>query len=204
MSYSDYGAFAFSRKKGGNWKRDESLEDRTLLSGREDDRTLQKALGLKFDVVLHAKKAQEANPNLTDTQKWNWHNCHHAILGRFDGMAVLCYKKPVDVLWNGEKIGGTTWESQPTDAPLVFEIEGWKCRIETHDDYSFSLLTSPEGDQSAAFTNFGLGEGHWWQDEEGFELDFDPETDEILGRKEGRSNYKREAFFLDILSSSIS
>lgn len=203
MSYSDYGAFAFSLKKGGKWQRDKNLEDRTLLAGREDDLTLQNAFGLKLDVVRHAQEAQDAHPELTDTQKWNWYNCHHAILGQFDGMAILCYKKPVVVLWMGEKIAGTTWESKPTDPPLIIEKDGWKSRVETHEDYSFAMLVSPDGDESAAFTNYGLGDNHWWQDSDGFEQDIDFDTMESNGRKDGGAHYQREAYFMNILSTSF-
>ena len=201
MSYSDYGAFAFSWKQTGKkWVRDKNLEDTTLLGGKTSETILHDTFGLKMDMVLYSNKLKEQHQELSDVEKWNYYESHHAVLGQYEGMAILCYKEPIKVLWNGEVISTTNWETPPGPFREIIR-EDWVCRIQKMEGYTAAIIIYPNGDRQAAFVGFGLGDGHYWQDEEGYELDIDIQTGYPKGRNKEGKQYPREAYFLDILNN---
>lgn len=195
MAYSDYGAFAFTRIPGGQWQRATHCENTTLCGGRTDDRILHAETGLQLDVIIHAAEQQAQHPELSDEQKQNWYGAQHAVLGEFDGMAALCYKQPVQILWHGAHIGGSDWDTNDGAVQMYVRGEGrntWRARIQTTKDYSIAHIASPDGRQWAAFTGFGLGDDHFWQDDEGYALDG--------GGNRTKKQYPRAAYFLAMLA----
>lgn len=107
MSYSDYGAYVWSRQPGNDWERRQDREDATLSGiSAPADRPLEEATGMKLDVLLNA--ANQAKIDHTgdwgELDNYLLHHPAHAILGGLKDIAIRCHKHWCHVMRDGKQV----------------------------------------------------------------------------------------------------
>lgn len=201
MSYSDYGAYVWSRPRAlpppdiDDWHfcpQSIDVSVKMFLEGIPPpvDRPLEELTGMKFDVLLAAQS------NFADGEgDWQLEHAHHAVFG--DGTVVVsCHKQSMAAVFiNGQeckvppkRVKG--WEEGDYLAYRGAEIEaamphGYSMKLKYVCPGIVVYLLTPE-EEWLAYSGYGLG-GHWWMDEEGNELDYD--TGETMP---GARQYPRE------------
>ena len=177
MSYSDYGGFAWK-----NGVRYTEAEDGTVVGVvAPQERPLEAATGLKFDVLLNGAQQQGQKYGQED-DRYDWHtqHPHHVVFGGMSGIALVGHKQSVTILYNGKEIRTfPAYDGEALDEQRngPYEITGqrdgfiWVILAITypHSDGCLLYLRLPDGTALSGCCGYGIG-SHWWKDDDGREF----------------------------------
>jgi hypothetical protein len=183
MSYSDYGGFVWKRAGTGLWERQCGNEDasiQNLLLGvlAPTDKPMLQATGLKFDVLLAAQPDYGKDDGGTRDQYFLEH-AHHAIFGDNHVMVVMHKCGVMGLRVEGKIVfndsDGEVYNKDFGDA--IHNLpEGYKFLY--YDEWLIpgngvvARLVTPSCEWMAV-TGYGWGDGHFWQNEQRQEVDYE-------------------------------
>lgn len=195
MSYSDYGGYCWK-----NRKRFRKGEDGTLVGiTAPRHRPLEKATGLKFDVLINAYEKQGAKYDGSDKENekvdWLTQHSHHVVVGGLEELAVVGHKQEVIIVWNGKPIGN--FPEYIKDKRVVSRVksntfrgkkEGYEYWLKSVKESPFERtggvvfkLLTPKGIEYAGVSGYGIG-SHWWKEDNGRQFLYPGERrDSLLG-----------------------
>jgi len=177
MSYSDYGGYAW--KDGVRYT---DAEDGTVVGVvAPQERPLEAATGLKFDVLLNAAKQQGQKYGEED-ERYDWHtqHPHHVVFGGMHGIALVGHKQSVTILHDGREIrnfpmydGNNVDEVKNGPEEIQGTQDGFVWVIRQvrypHSSGCLMYLRTPDGTAFSGCCGYGIG-GHWWKDDDGREF----------------------------------
>lgn len=167
MSYSDYGGVAMKLTPNG-WIRANEFEDATLTGiTAPKEQPLREATGLKFDVLINAGVVGE------DAYDWYTEHPHNCVLGSMEGVGLVGHKQEVHVMFEGKKLYTFPAQYDSVGEILNRSINKYDFKIEVIE-YPNSVgclmwLRDKDLNEYAGVTGYGIGDDHWWKNEDGRE-----------------------------------
>lgn len=175
MSYSDYGGYCWK-----NRKRFRKGEDGTLVGiAAPRKRPIEKATGLKLDVLMHAYEQQGAKYDGSDKENekidWLTRHPHHVVVGGLEELAIVGHKQEVIIVWNGkpirnfpEYINDKRGISKVKRNKIKGEKEGYKYWLKSVKESPFKRtggvvfkLLTPRGIEYIGVSGYGVGSHDW-------------------------------------------
>jgi hypothetical protein len=188
MSYSDYGSYNWKKEKG-NWIFKPEFEDTSFISqivGGAPSKELIEVidgLPLKIHAVKASMDMEEQFPDLPFAVR----NTHHSVIGDLKNYAVVSYKGHPTVLKAGKIVDGIDYDDveeydwiegkevkKKNFTPKTINIVDGNCVVKVSIDnsenfWSVAYVKNNE-DEYLSMCGYGLGDGHFWLDENGKEV----------------------------------